>query len=140
MICGHCIFCFSSIYCPLITLLVFPTPLTHLYILADEDIPISIIIACVVTLILMCTLIMIILVIWLRLKKKTVSTTWPNTTDCTPSQRFQIPEITNIVLSSLALWNRHGNIMAYCKYCKQDFSIQHGGWDDCRHHNIVRLW
>ena len=94
MICGLCIFCFSfSIYGPLITLLVFPTPLTHLYILADEDIPISIIIACVVTLILMCTLIMIILVIWLRLKKKTVSTTWPNTTDCTPSQRFQIPEM-----------------------------------------------
>ena len=23
---------------------------------------------------------------------------------------------------------------AYCKYCKQDFSIQHGGRDDCRRH------
>jgi hypothetical protein len=22
----------------------------------------------------------------------------------------------------------------YCKYCKQDFSIQHGGRDDCRRH------
>ena len=95
MICSHCIFCFSSIYVPLITLLVFPTPLTHLYILADEDIPISIIIACVVILILMCTLIMIILVIWFKLKNKTVSTTWPNTTDSTPSQRFQIPEMSS---------------------------------------------
>ena len=44
---------------------------------------------------------------------------------------------TNIVLSSLALWNRHRNILAYCKYCKQDFSIQHGGRDDCWRHNVV---
>jgi hypothetical protein len=38
-------------------------------------------------------------------------------------QRFR-PEY-----SSLALWNQYGNIanIAYCKYCKQDLSIQHGG-------------
>ena len=34
--------------------------------------------------------------------------------------------------SSLALWNQYGNIanIAYCKYCKQDLSIQHGGRDE----------
>ena len=42
---------------------------------------------------------------------------------------------TNIVLSSLALWNRHGNIMAYYKYCKQYFFIQHNVGA-----TMVKLW
>lgn len=86
--------CFFNLW-PLITLWVFPTPLTDLYIFADEDIPISIIIACVVTVILMCAVVLIILVIWFKLKKKTVSTTCPNSTDGTPSHRFQIPEMSS---------------------------------------------
>ena len=67
----------------------------QIYIFADEDTPVNIIIACIVTLTLISIVIMIILVIWFKLKKKTTSTTWPNTTDCTPSQRFQISEMSS---------------------------------------------